>query len=121
MHIILLLILIVVILLGGAGLIFSLLYGLFVLAWAAAPWLLGMVAIMFVVKCLPKFSGGHHSDQRWTEAESRDDPASITRQPWLGEQPEMPPPAHVREAIELDRRLREEHRAKVEQSRNKKV
>lgn len=58
MHIVIgLLILIVVILLGGAGLIFSLVYALFVLAWTILPWLAGMIAIMFLANILKGMGG----------------------------------------------------------------
>lgn len=56
MPIVILLILIVVILLGGAGLILGLLYGLFVLIWAALPWAAAMIAIMFAVSLLRSFA-----------------------------------------------------------------
>ena len=49
MPIILLLVVIVIILLGGAGLVFGALWALFVLLWAALPWIVGVAGVMFVV------------------------------------------------------------------------
>ena len=88
MPIILLLILIVVILLGGAGLIFSLVYGLFVLAWTALPWLAGIVAVMFIASFLKGFGGvSPHQPCTWTEPlsiEDQPEPENTSITPYVG-------------------------------------
>jgi uncharacterized protein YneF (UPF0154 family) len=58
MPVVLLLVVIVVILLGGAGLVLGALWTLFVLLWAALPWVAGIAVLMFIAALL-KGSSGH--------------------------------------------------------------
>lgn len=102
--VILLLILIVFILLGGAGIIFSLVYALFVLVWFLVPWLAAAAGVIFVLKLLGvAFKLRLEPSRR--PIRTRQVPSSSET------------PSHIKDAIERDRQLAVEYEEKVKARR----
>ena len=106
MPIVLLLIVIIIILLGGAGLIFGALWGLFVLLWAALPWIAGIAALMFLAALVQGMSGKHFFR---TKPRRR---SSDRNQPELRVRPHVVT-HETRAAMAEQQRLNAEYRAKI--------
>lgn len=106
MPIVVLLIVIIVILLGGGALIFSVLWGLLVLLWAALPWITGIAALMFVAALVKGRSGSPPRPDKPRRRASDRNPR------------ETGASAHIvthesRAAMAEQQRLNDEYRAKI--------